>query len=106
MFAALLGMGMPADMIPMPEDNDPMKVLTTEKGALGASAILYTKVKENTYMIPSSIHEVLLIDGNSAVANGDLNSMINEVNTTTFAPEEVLSNHAYRYNGKKWESVA
>ena len=88
-------------------DNDPMSVLTNKERVLGAAAILYTKVKENTYMIPSSVHEVILINGEYIENNNiPLNVFIGEVNSTHLKPDEFLSNHAYRYNGKKWENVA
>lgn len=100
----LIDMGTPQFM--MPDGGDYIEVLSNKKSVLGAAAILYSKVKENTYMIPSSVHEVLLVDGNSQTAEMDLNAMIDDVNRNVLAPEEYLSNHAYRYNGKKWESIA
>lgn len=104
MYQTMIDMGMPADLVPM-VDDDPMSVLTTENQTLGAAAILYSKVKENTYLIPSSVHEVILIDGERTDGMA-LNGMIDEVNRTVLAPEDFLSSHAYRYNGKKWENVA
>lgn len=87
--------------------DDSMSVVTTENGVFGAAAILYTEVEENSYMIPSSVHEVILIKG-EIVENDSipLNMLINDVNSNVLNPEEFLSNHAYRYNGKKWENIA
>lgn len=102
MFETLNGMGVPADtMMDVPFSMD---VLSNSYKLYGASAILYTKVKEGTYMIPSSIHEVILLDGFKE--DMMLNQMISEVNATEVAPEEYLSNHAYRFNGTNWENVA
>lgn len=96
--------------LPMPAEfdgNDPMSVLTNREGMMGAAAILYTKVKANTYMIPSSVHEVILIDGEYIEDNAiPLNMFIEDVNNTVLAPQDYLSNHAYKFNGKKWENVA
>ena len=103
MFETLLDMGMPDLGIPF--EDDPMSVLSNKDGVMGAAAILFTEIKENTYMIPSSVHEVLLLDGERSDPNM-LNGIIDEVNRTVLAPEDFLSNHAYRYNGKKWENVA
>lgn len=103
MFETLEDMG-----APVPTElamNDPMSVLTNKNNVMGAAAILYTKVKENTYMVPSSIHEVILLDGD-AMPPVALNGIINEVNSTVLAPQDFLSNHAYRFDGKKWENVA
>ena len=88
-------------------DKDPFDILTNKEGSLGAAAILYTKVKENTIMVPSSKHEVLLIEdnGQDKGSNDDLNEIIRSVNCSVLAPEDYLSDHAYRYNGKKWESL-
>ena len=107
MFSVLDEMMGGADEIAPEEVLEPMSVLTNKESVLGAAAILYTKVKENTYMIPSSVHEVILIDG-EYIENNDisLNAFIGEVNSTCLKPEDFLSNHAYRYNGKKWENVA
>lgn len=102
MFETMVDMGMPD--LGVPFEDDPMSVLTNKESVMGAAAILYTEVKENTYMIPSSIHEVLLLDG-ERVDPTMLNGMIREVNSTVLAPGDFLSNHAYRYNGKKWENV-
>ena len=90
---------------PMPIGEGPKtEVLSSESGALGASAILYTDVEEGTYMVPSSVHEVLLLSSDAG-NEMELNHIINEVNTTVLDPQDYLSNHAYRYNGKKWENV-
>ncbi len=92
---------------PEMELDDSMSVVTTENGALGAAAILYTKIEENTYLIPSSVHEVILIKGELVENNSiPLNMFINDVNSNVLNPEDYLSNHAYRYNGKKWENIA
>ncbi|SFU36799.1 DUF5688 family protein [Butyrivibrio sp. INlla21] len=101
MMDALAGFGAPiSDLEP------PMTIVTNDQKTLGAAAILYTDVKENTYMLPSSLHEVILINGNSfSGMEGELNEMVSSVNSEVLAPEDFLSNHAYRYNGKKWENV-
>ena len=104
MLDTLTAMGVPVPTELM--DSDPMTVVSNKESVLGAAAILYANVKENTYMIPSSVHEVILIDGDKLRENAMLNAMIHEVNNTVLAPEDYLSNHAYRYNGKKWENVA
>ena len=96
------GIPVPCEVI----DEDPLTIVSNKHYMLGAAAILYTKVKENTIMIPSSIHEVLLVDGNIVDSSDELNRMINEVNNSCLLPEEFLSNHAYRWNGTKWENVA
>ena len=107
MFDTLSEMGSPLEMPAEFDGNDPMSVLTNNTSVYGAAAILYTTVKENTYMIPSSVHEVILVSGEMIESNGiPLNMFIDDVNRTCLKPEDYLSNHAYRFNGKKWENVA
>ena len=48
-------------------------------------------------LLPSSIHEVILIPKSKSPDLKDLNEMINEVNETQVQEEEVLSDHAYYY---------
>lgn len=85
------------------EDNNPDQTVVTNKYKLfGASAIynkeilkeVADKYKSDLYILPSSIHEILLIP----ISIGDkkeIDSMVREVNETQVDPQEVLSNHAY-----------
>lgn len=84
----------------------PMYVLTNKLRFLGASCLLYeTPLKDfarkqdsDLYVIPSSIHEVLLVPADSHMSKECFNEMIREVNCTQLAPEEILSDHVYYYN--------
>ena len=54
---------------------------------------------EKVIVIPSSIHEALLLIGDS-VMNMEFdyfNSMVQEVNDTTVNDDEILNNHCYLY---------
>ena len=55
-------------------------------------------------ILPSSIHECLLIPVKGDMDFTTLNMMVQDVNATQVAPEEVLGNHAYRYN-KEEQSI-
>lgn len=68
----------------------------------GAAALMYPDVfrkfcleqgKDECYIIPSSIHE-LIVTFNNVLGSGD----IQEVNNTSVIPEEQLGDHPYRYN--------
>lgn len=93
----------------------PMRVLSNEKRLHGAASILYQGVleriagteKSSLYIIPSSIHEVILLTDRGGSPAEALRSMIAEVNDTQVAPEEVLSDSLYRYDfkGKRIEIV-
>lgn len=84
-------------------------ILSSKSRMYGASAILFPNIlkkissafESNFYVIPSSIHEVLI-----RKANGDkdekelLTYMLREVNETEVAPEDVLSNNLYLYDSE------
>ena len=98
-------MGIPADTF----DPMPMNVLTNDDGWYGAAGICKTDILKaalqkfecnKIFIIPSSIHEVLCIPGNLASAD-DINQMIREVNDTVVEERDVLSDHAYVFDGKK-----
>lgn len=105
-------MGTPAgemeDMIDMMPDNG-MYVLTNEQKMNGASVIIdedvlnniQTKLGEGFYIIPSSIHEVLVIPESMGMGIEEMNCMINEVNTTQIGEQDVLSDHVYYYGSEK-----
>lgn len=90
----------------------PMKVLSNQKRVHGAVCIRYPGVLEeiaekegNLYILPSSIHEVILLPDDGKVSAEELKKMIHEVNTTQVAPEEVLSDSLYYYNATGKEIV-
>ena len=72
----------------------------------GAGAILYDGLlkgiaedsgADHLYIIPSSIHESLLIPFDVMEVSA-LKNMVKEVNSTVVAPEEILSNNVYIYH--------
>lgn len=84
-------------------------VLSNRRKINGASTLLYPQLlKElgerfsgNYYIIPSSVHEVLLIKETEEENAELLNHMVCEVNEQQVAPEEVLSDHVYLYSVKE-----
>lgn len=75
----------------------------------GAAVIAYPNFFENAaeklggdyFIIPSSIHEVLLVKDTGEMNARDLAAMIREVNATEVALEDVLTDHAYHYDSKE-----
>lgn len=75
----------------------------------GAAVIAYPNFFEDAaeklggdyFIIPSSIHEVLLVKDTGEMNSRDLAAMIKEVNATEVAPEDVLTDHAYHYDSKE-----
>jgi len=87
------------------EEKKPLFYIVTNHAKVnGAVAVLYQGVLERLaeqfmtgfYIIPSSVHEVLLLLESKETAQ-ELNQMVREVNETQVAPEEVLSDHVYFY---------
>lgn len=82
-----------------------MVILTNSRKTYGACSILYPEVLERMaermggdfYLIPSSVHEFLLLPREQERGEEELKEMISEVNRTELSPEEVLSDHLYLY---------
>lgn len=93
---------------PMPPVDDSMYVLTNKTKLNGAAAILdkgtMDKIGEQLgcdfVIIPSSIHEVIILKVEENMSVDDLKRLIGEVNNTQVEPKEVLSDHPYIYSRK------
>ncbi len=87
-------------------EEDCMYILTNQSQNFGAACILYPdvlsniarKLKENYYVLPSSIHEVIIVPESQSPCRTDLDCMIRDINETQVSPEEVLSNRAYYFS--------
>ncbi len=96
---------------PKEEVEDFMFVLSNSLRCLGAVCIAYDEVLyligeqlgENYFVLPSSIHEVIIVPESASPGYSDLNEMIREINQTQVAEEEVLGDHAYYYDCAKKE---
>lgn len=109
--------GIRVDSLPdsgKPEKNTmPMYVLTNEHKFHGAGCILYGNLlKEiadkwgcDICIIPSSIHETLLIPMSAAGSCAVTSQMVREVNQTQVSPEEILSDHVYQFNRETGEII-
>ena len=91
-------MPFPADSMEE-ESETPLYVLTNKARLYGASCILYPNLLDSIadkltcdfYLIPSSIHEFLILPVLPGTCIQDLNAMIHEVNSTQVEEEEILS---------------
>lgn len=92
----------------IPEDSFPLYVATNESRINGASVLAYPDFMDNAserlkgsfYVLPSSIHEVILLPEDSALAVQELQAMVRDVNEAEVFPEERLSNNVYHYDSK------
>ena len=88
------------------EDDVPLYVLTNENKTCGAIGVIAAKAEleerfPNGYVVlPSSIHEVLILPKEQLTQEMEaLSEMIVEINQTQVAPEEVLGDHPYEFDG-------
>ena len=88
-----------------PED-EALFVLSNSGKMFGAAAILDNKflrgiaerMGKELYVLPSSIHELLVVTPNVEKNLDELKEMVTSTNASTLDPEERLSDHVYRYN--------
>lgn len=85
----------------------PLFILTNQGMIFGAAGLLHSKllaqfaetVKSDFYILPSSIHELLLMPASDGLADADmLNNIVCDVNMAQVKPSEQLSNNAYYYD--------
>nr|MBQ8252898.1 hypothetical protein [Lachnospiraceae bacterium] len=87
------------------QEDVPMYVMTNPIKMNGAATMAYPNtirnfanaLGKNIYIIPSSIHEVILVP-ETGTEGGRLNEMVQEVNETQVDPKEVLADHVYYYD--------
>ena len=90
-------------------EEEMMYVLTNKEKSYGAVCLLYPhmletiseKLQDSFYVIPSSIHEVIIVPMQKGPTREELDEMICDVNSTQLDPVEILSNHAYYYTTKE-----
>ena len=88
------------------EQAKEMYVLTNEYRNCGASCILYKGVLDmigdmlnrNFFILPSSIHEVIILPAYENMEAGRIDCIIDDVNTNLVTDEELLGNHCYMYD--------
>jgi hypothetical protein len=117
--AAALGLdmdhaGMDAEQsadVSAPYDETPLYVLSNEQGQDGAAAITRPDIMRTitekfgpVYVLPSSIHEVLIlpqdaIPGSKEENIRNLRQTIYEINRSEVLPEERLSDRLYQHDG-------
>ena len=91
-----------------------MYVATNQQCSMGAAVMrypnLWEKVRgmigESFYILPSSIHEVILVPESFGMEPERMTEMVKEINQTGVAPEEVLSDSVYYFDGEEIRIVA
>lgn len=88
------------------KDYDQMYVLSNKFRNYGAACIAYPNVlemigqilKKDYYILPSSVHEVIIVPYSEIYVCSKLDEMVREINSTQVEEEDVLSNHVYLYD--------
>lgn len=108
----MMGANTPEEL--QPADNM-MFVLTNDSKINGAAMLLcpstMDKIAEQVgsssyYILPSSIHETIVVPFNDGMNVEELKNMVHEVNSTQVAADEVLSDNIYIYDYDKHLIVA
>lgn len=94
---------------PEPASDFPMFIMTNRKGINGATCLIYEdvlknfaeKLREGFYILPSSVHELILIPESWIQDPSDLGAMVKEVNEAVVADDEILSDSVYHFNREK-----
>lgn len=86
-------------------DGKEIIILSNIQHFYGASALLYPEAldllereKKNFFILPSSVHEVLLLADTGKESRLDLYRMVQEVNEKNVPQEEFLSDNVYYYD--------
>jgi hypothetical protein len=104
-----------AELRGTPEENIlpelPLYVLTNRSRMFGAACMMYPgvfdqavmEIRNDFYVLPSSVHEVLLLSPDQVFDGQGLGELVRRVNEEQVEPYEVLSNNVYYYDSKKRE---
>jgi hypothetical protein len=87
------------------QDDVPMFVLSNKSNQNGAISIIFQDVleefadkhKSDLFVLPSSIHEVIIVPVTSKYEVLKFSKMVKEINETQVQEDEVLSDHVYMY---------
>lgn len=90
-------------------EGQELYVLTNKKSLYGAAAVLYEglvaelseKMDTDLYLLPSSVHEFILVPAEIGLKKEELMEMVRSVNDTQLPKEDFLSDFIYYYCRKK-----
>ena len=94
--------------IQMSDDMLPIFVLSNDHAMQGASLITLPDlldqigdiVQDDFYILPSSLHEVIIVPQNTQMSLDELSEMVHSINESQVAAEELLSNKVQHYDTK------
>lgn len=102
----LMGPEMLQLMSPIDLNSVSMYVASVKGGMNGASVIAYphfmdavaNEIGGDFFILPSSLHEVLIIPDDGSVNLQELENMVREVNANEVMPQDQLSDNVYHYD--------
>lgn len=98
-------MGVPVEM--MPQDMaSPMYVATNEDKVQGAAVMFYPDFMDqvakelggDVFVLPSSVHEVLILPNNGSMSVDELRDMVTTINATEVSEQDRLTDSVYHYD--------
>ncbi len=89
-----------------PDDVAGMYVLSNESGSFGAAALFASGMKEKVadilgdsyYVLPSSVHETIIVPQSQGIEEKDLVDMVKQANRSVVEPKDILSDNVYHYD--------
>lgn len=93
----------------IPEGELPLYVASNKERMNGAGVITYPGFMEEAserlggdfYVLPSSLHEVILVPDTSELDADELQTIVQSVNADQVEPEDRLSDHVYHYDSRE-----
>lgn len=89
--------------------DETMYILTNESGLNGAGVLFYPDMQKRLgeifcgsyYVLPSSLHEVIVMPEKAAPGLGELENMVKNANRTVVEPQDVLSDRVFMFDVEK-----
>ena len=100
-------MGMPEEM--MADMAPPMYVATNQDKVQGAAVMFYPdfmdqaakKLGGDIFILPSSVHEVLILPDDGNMNAQELKEMVTSINASEVSPEDRLTDSVYHYDAQE-----
>ncbi|MCP1110898.1 DUF5688 family protein [Ohessyouella blattaphilus] len=95
-----------SDDLSFGDNTEPMFVLSNPERVHGATCLYYPEAQEQIaraigdsfYVLPSSVHEQIIVPEGKALSPEDLKQMVKEVNDSQLSPDELLSYDVLHYD--------
>lgn len=102
-----------SEIVRSANEKVPMYVLTNQQRYLGAGCILYPELLEcisnmfdsNLYILPSSVHECIIMPVLGWYTKEGLSDMVKEINEREVEEMEILADHVYVYDREQHKII-